>query len=669
MSKKIEGVPSDHEDESESEEENEELPQNAVSGDWAAADYGKLVEQLRAVLPRKDSKKPQNTLSKIPWDKVAFEGHTAEDVKATTVALVAKIRKYRTLTEMLEDIVETVTKINSAGKPKQSPSAYNLFTKDKFPILKAKFPEATSAELLKMVSQEFSILSERKKHKYETLAATLKEKYKQHRDNPNAVPVDKKEKKKKSARTPKAKAITPYGLFREEKRQEMEEITNVALRKLWDDLDMKKKLKYIQQAFQSQSDNIKLKLTKGEQSMLEVASGKPESIPRTTAEYYLKHYAEPAPMYSLNEWRKIRLQEYKALPKVRKLQLEIEYRQAKQDYVVKYQEYITNIKDEAAKHAEIELLRSFITSKLDKEERRHLDDRPFHTLVESMALPPSESVPIAESTTLFIEPPKKTKKSSKKAAAEAVEKEVASPIAKPIKSILKGSPASKRLLQEEPNAVEAAPSPSKKKKKASRTESESDSNSERRDKKPIVVPEVVATPTKKDSSKAGSKENGTPKPAPQRPPATMLEYYQKYHYLGKKEKCKESFKNLSALKKQQIKDEMRAAQDAYLKQLQKFLKKVPQENVVQQLKALKKAEKRYSRMKEDETSDEEEESATFEETVPKAEPISSSSSSDSSSSTEEEEEEQERSKNANGHTKNDNDNEGDDGDDDSSDDE
>ncbi|EAL38967.3 AGAP008897-PA, partial [Anopheles gambiae str. PEST] len=68
---------------------------------------------------------------------------------------------------------------------------------------------------------------------------------------------------------------------------------------------------------------------------------------------------------------------------VRKLQLEIEYRHAKQEYVTKYQEYITNLEDETARQAEIEQLRTFIKSKLDKEEKQQLDNRPFQSLVDS----------------------------------------------------------------------------------------------------------------------------------------------------------------------------------------------------------------------------------------------------------------------------------------------
>ena len=245
------------------------------------------------------------------------------------------------------------------------------------------------------------------------------------RDNPNAAPVKKKKAKKEStprkakkARNPTA--ITPFGLFRDEKQGEMDEITGLALRKLWDELDVQQKVKYIQRAFQSQSDQTgtaKLKLTKEEQSMLQVAAGKPEPIPRSVSDYYLKRYTEHDPSMSLAAWRKDKLAEYRSLPKVRKLQLEIEYRHAKQEYVTKYQEYITNLEDETARQAEIEQLRTFIKSKLDKEEKQQLDNRPFQSLVDSTEVY-DVTRPIAESTIISV--PKEIKKEKKNKAIQNV---------------------------------------------------------------------------------------------------------------------------------------------------------------------------------------------------------------------------------------------------------
>uniref|UniRef100_A0A182T7H2 Uncharacterized protein n=1 Tax=Anopheles maculatus TaxID=74869 RepID=A0A182T7H2_9DIPT len=95
ISKKFEGVPS--EPDTESEEENEELDNVETASDWTLADYKKLVEQLRSVLPRKDNRKHSSVLKKIDWDRVAFDEHTSEEVKAVANELINKIRKHRTL--------------------------------------------------------------------------------------------------------------------------------------------------------------------------------------------------------------------------------------------------------------------------------------------------------------------------------------------------------------------------------------------------------------------------------------------------------------------------------------------------------------------------------------------------------------------------------------------
>ena len=131
-------------DESDSEEEIEEIADDAPNAGWGVADYRKLFEQLRTVLPRKDTKKYQITLKKIPWEKVVVEGHSEEDVKQTTAQLAEKARKFRTLTEIMGDMEQLSLELNSVGKPKHPLSAYNLFVKEKFTALKAKHPNASA---------------------------------------------------------------------------------------------------------------------------------------------------------------------------------------------------------------------------------------------------------------------------------------------------------------------------------------------------------------------------------------------------------------------------------------------------------------------------------------------------------------------------------------------
>ncbi|XP_053665655.1 nucleolar transcription factor 1-like [Anopheles marshallii] len=577
MANKFEGVPSEHEQESESEEENDEVLNES---DWTGAEYQALMDGLRKLLPRKDNKSYKVGLSKIDWESVVIDGRTADDVKATTEGLIRKIRKYRTLSEMINDI-PSITKKDKLKKPL---TAYNFYMRDRYPQLKEKHPEMQSKAIFVLVQKEYRILSEKKKKKYEAMATDAKELFKQqkekyYRDHPEE---SKKAKSKISAKLPKKNMFTPFDLFRKDKQTEC--LSLAELRAQWNQLEIKKKLNYIQQAFKSQTENpaISLKLTKEEQFMIAHAKGKPVSIAGSTSEYYLKNYAESLDSVSLAEWRKLKLLEFKKLPKVRKLELEIEYRQAKQDYVTKYENYITSITDKKTQQAEIDQLKSFIDKKMDKDDRQQLPDenRTFCSMVQTSQLENEMlELPIAESTLVTT----KTKKANNSAQQKNF------PITgspKPLKSILK-SPVKKDA---QPAAQTfTKPAVPKSKRKHSLSENDSDSNSEKKSKRSTTYASIV-------EPGMGSMENGNTSAVgnavqePVRPPSDVIKYYMLNHYLGKKKNCAESFKKLSVNQQEAMKEEMRLAQRKYFKQLQKFLKTVPPKDIKKYIKKLKQAQ-------------------------------------------------------------------------------
>lgn len=629
MSKKFEGVPSDNEAENESAEENDEEQQEHVDSDWTAADYISLMEHLRLVVPRKDIKKPTTTLRRIDWERVAFDGRTADEVKACTLNLIAKLRKHRSLREMIEDIPKLVEKSETTRKPKNPLSAYNFFTKLKFSQFKEKHSELPTHALLKLVYHEFTNLPEKKKQKYIRMAKEAKEEHTRqmeqyYRDNPEVS--------KKKQKGTKKQSYTPFALFRREVANASEDITEIRTR--WNTLQVKDKLKYIQQAFHAQTaDGIpdnKVKLTKEEMLLMEYSKGKPLPIAKSTSEYYLKNYAEaPDPGTSLVEWRKQNLMEYKNLPKVRKLELEIEYRQRKQDYVSSYEKYIESMTDKKAQQAEIDQLKSFIQKKLDKDDRQQLpdDSRPYKSLLNSSQTENEiMCLPIAESTVLV------SAKKSKKAAPPKAPVADANPPKKPLKSILK-SPA--KATAEAPTFVAPAVPPKSKRKHSSMSENDSDSNSEKRSKS-LIVPVPIVEPALNTSKRTGDDADYMSK-EPVRPPSKILDYYKTNHYLGKDENCAESFKKLSSTRKEALRLEMRAAQQKYFRDLQKFLKIVPQSKIRKYIAKMKQAQIDFGM---DDTTDERVGKKT-----PKREPSSSSGSSSSSESDSDENNEDENDQN------------------------
>uniref|UniRef100_A0A182M1S8 HMG box domain-containing protein n=1 Tax=Anopheles culicifacies TaxID=139723 RepID=A0A182M1S8_9DIPT len=629
VSKNLEGVPSDHDDESDMEEENDEIVETVVSN-WTESDFKALLDKLRSVVPRKDTKKYQSSLKKIDWENVAFDGHTSDEVKTVTLSLINKIRKYRTLREMIEDIPTQMNKGYSLGKPKNPLSAYNFFMKAKYTQCKEKHPELPSKALFKVLHHEYTTLSQKKKQKYEDMAAEAKRVYKQQMEeyqqaNPKIPKSHKAEKKPKT--TEQSKVITPFALFREDR--EGEGMTSSDIRNEWNMLHVKKKLQYIQRAYTSQAENKtkSLKLNKEEKILMEHLHGKPMPFPHSVSEYYLKNHADMSNASSLIEWRKDKLIEFKHLPKVRKLELEIEYRQAKQEYVTSYENYIANITDKKVQEAEIDQLKSFIEKKFDKDDRKQLpdDSRPFSSLIHAAQLENEiMELPIAESTTFLNKSNKSPKAVSRKQPLN-----VDSPQKKPLKSILKTSQQPTTDAKNNAEFVEPAVPP-KIKRKHSMSENDSDSNSEKKSKRAIARVPVVEPNIDDSSSKQNGNTTFDTTNEPVRPPTKILEFYKQRHYLGKAENCAESFKKLSNNRKEALRLEMRAAQKKYFKELQKFLKKVPPQNIKKYLKKLKRAQSDLAlddKSLGESSSDEDNQVIT----TPKKEPQTSSSSESSSS--------------------------------------
>uniref|UniRef100_T1DP40 Putative histone h1 n=1 Tax=Anopheles aquasalis TaxID=42839 RepID=T1DP40_ANOAQ len=180
FSKKFEGVDSDHdEDASDYEEENvedeeeeeEEIEEGAEGGEtvsgnneiWSVAEYGKLVDQLRTVLPKNDKRSHSARLKSIEWDKVAFDGHSAESVKEQTHSLLKKVRKFRTLGEILEDVPQILKKRLRADKPKGPLTSYIHFMKEVYSSYQQRYQTVSAPELVKIIARDYGQLSEKKK--------------------------------------------------------------------------------------------------------------------------------------------------------------------------------------------------------------------------------------------------------------------------------------------------------------------------------------------------------------------------------------------------------------------------------------------------------------------------------------------------------------------------
>lgn len=71
--------------------------------DWPFADIHTLIESILKVLPKNDHAKYNTAVEKLAWEKIKFDGHSADECKEKWLEVQAKQRRFRTLTEMAHD--------------------------------------------------------------------------------------------------------------------------------------------------------------------------------------------------------------------------------------------------------------------------------------------------------------------------------------------------------------------------------------------------------------------------------------------------------------------------------------------------------------------------------------------------------------------------------------
>uniref|UniRef100_A0A8D8AE75 Nucleolar transcription factor 1 n=1 Tax=Culex pipiens TaxID=7175 RepID=A0A8D8AE75_CULPI len=613
LSKKFEGVVSDVEGQSDSEEEEEDITEAKDEGTveaWTKADYDLLIEKLRGVLPKKDTKKAKSTLQHINWEEIQIRQHSSEEVRRVALSLVAKVRTYRTLGELLNDVPEVVDKVLSADKPKAPLTAYSVFMREYIPQC------SNVKDAFRTGSKTFQELSAKKKKKYEDAAAQLKAEYqeklaKYYEDHPDMVPVPKAKKSSRSAGRPKGAGSTskaqlkrgrnrtPFNLFYESRLEEVPVITLQQCRQEWEELAVKDKLPFIRKSFESAEDT-KL-LNKKEQELFAISCGKPAFIGRTAYDYFQRQnrskYDDLAP-----KERKQKLDnEYKQMSERQKLDLKVAFLAAKDNYVLAYQNYIKEL-PEAKQKVEIEYLKSISSGSAGKKDKT----LPTKKTKEDDHYPGStdEDPPVAESTTIK----KKQNPTKKKPAAAAVpppveesEDEDEEPVTRPPMP----SPTKRSRMEPPPRGSpsKAVPEPKAKTKAKKQLEqrfeassgddsSASQRNGRKRHKEVEAQVEEeeqqqreevaeVADSGKKSKKKAKKDEEKpkVPMREPERPPTVLEEFYRQRVYKGKVGKHKESFASLSAARKRDIKEQMALAQKAYIEEFELFLKSMPKDQI------------------------------------------------------------------------------------------
>ncbi|XP_036284542.1 upstream-binding factor 1-like protein 1 [Pipistrellus kuhlii] len=140
---------------------------------WPKEDIVMLLDRLKNNLPSNDEHTFKTTQSRMDWGKVAFKGYSGEMCKLKWLDISRKIRKYRTLTELVLEAKEHVKNSKKSKRykkhpdmPKQPLTSYMRFYKEKRPEYSQMHPKLNNQELTKVMSEKYKALPEEMKLKY-----------------------------------------------------------------------------------------------------------------------------------------------------------------------------------------------------------------------------------------------------------------------------------------------------------------------------------------------------------------------------------------------------------------------------------------------------------------------------------------------------------------------
>lgn len=367
--------------------------------EWKPDDRLVLIDQIQLVLPPDDNVKYSTMADKLCWSKVKVGNYSPEECKEEWLRISTKLRRFRTMKELLVD-AKTWMKHpwNAFGKkvtkhpdmPKKPLTPYFRFFMAKRQKYAAKHPKMGVTDLTKELSKKYADLSEKKKKKFldeynkemEEWKAAMVEFRKHH---PEVFEDDDKTggtSTSSSVRHPfhvaPPKSTTAMQLYINEKYLD-EKDPNVSRKQLyekfksqWIAFGENKKLKYIKLAIEAkekydmavekyrlehpeyQPRSVKSFLSKAEQKIKDRYDGKPEKPP---VNGYSLFTVETLPL--LTDMPNIeRLGEvsrrWKKLSEDKREAYNLKADERNQEYRIKYEKYVQGLPEEERRKLEEE---------------------------------------------------------------------------------------------------------------------------------------------------------------------------------------------------------------------------------------------------------------------------------------------------------------------------
>ncbi|XP_075702376.1 nucleolar transcription factor 1-B-like [Rhinoderma darwinii] len=180
---------------------------------WSQEDMLILLETMKTILPSID-RRCKTTESQLDWNKLAFKTYTGDTCRKTWRKISSEVRRYRTLTELLQDAKEHVRdqykgeqmKLNTQFPRKPLTPYFRFFLEEKASYAKLH-PEMSNLDICKNLSQKYKELTDSKKAKYIQDFQNEREDYQKNlakfkEAHPDLLPYSKKSDTTETHKTP-----------------------------------------------------------------------------------------------------------------------------------------------------------------------------------------------------------------------------------------------------------------------------------------------------------------------------------------------------------------------------------------------------------------------------------------------------------------------------------
>ncbi|KAL1781984.1 upstream-binding factor 1 1 [Sigmodon hispidus] len=137
---------------------------------WSHKDILNLLECIQNNIPLDDTRAFKKTQEEIDWDKVAFKQFSGEICKQKWIQISHKLRKLRTLSELVLEANEHIIQSSKNNKhpyfPKRPLTAYMCFYKENQAKYSQLYPKHNNQQLAKILAEKYNELPREIKEKY-----------------------------------------------------------------------------------------------------------------------------------------------------------------------------------------------------------------------------------------------------------------------------------------------------------------------------------------------------------------------------------------------------------------------------------------------------------------------------------------------------------------------